>query len=343
MVGLYGDPSVTWSIMLECSVRKPVDAAGLEGRLAALPVAHPHLGEAPVLERVDPSGWDGLRDRFANTPYGDREPLVRLGLDIAGSQVMVAAHHGAVDGLGLVGLLNHFLGIEMTSEARGLTGTRPAEPFVLRAMRRLGEALVRPPARFRPARHERAARSGDWLVSSDVSGVTLSTARLVVATRAAHRHWGSDHDRRPAVVAVGASRRHTGEPLTPDRETAYLRLELPAHCSDQEVGEALASALPEPDFPATRGAGIGPLVTRLLSSRLGATALVSNLGRLSASEAAVSATFWPAASGPSGIAVGLVTVGERSTLSVRARRSDFTRLDSARILELVRLRLVEDQ
>lgn len=63
-------------------------------------------------------------------------------------------------------------------------------------------------------------------------------------------------------------------------------------------------------------------MTKLLSSRLGATALVSNIGRLSG-DGLVGAQLWPAPSGPAGVAIGAVTVGERSTVTVRMRRGWF--------------------
>ena len=88
--------------------------------------------------------------------------------------------------------------------------------------------------------------------------------------------------------------------------------------ADEGVGVA---AEPEPDFPETSARGIGPWVTHLLRGRLGATALLSNLGVLEAPGLGSVAMF-PATSGPRAVAVGLATAGGTTTLSLRTRRAN---------------------
>ncbi|MGH3739663.1 MAG: hypothetical protein ACRDT6_29285, partial [Micromonosporaceae bacterium] len=63
---------------------------------------------------------------------------------------MLAAHHGAVDGFGLLALLGLALDAPVSSTARGI-GTRPAgRGFLLSGLLRLSEALFTPPTRAAP-------------------------------------------------------------------------------------------------------------------------------------------------------------------------------------------------
>ncbi|QNN53041.1 hypothetical protein [Nocardioides mesophilus] len=341
VVGLYGDPTISWSVVLEVEVARPVVAAQVSARARALVEQQPAFGRAPAVQRFPGRALEEVRGRFADTAYADHAPLLRIAVDEPGTTLVLAAHHGVVDALGLVATLNHLLGTGLTSEARGVSALAAGEPFLARAAHRLGEAVTRPPSRFRASPQPRTGGSrgpdpGDWLVGTDVSGAALSTASLVRATGRALQQWNHGSDRRPVVLAVGASRRTRGEPLRPDRATAYLRIELPDDATPEQVARQLRETLPEPDFPVTRGLGLGPLLTRALASRLGATALVSNLGRLADDGAVLRTRFWPAASGPCGVAVGLSTVGTASTLTVRARRTAFDRSAAESLLGLVR-------
>jgi hypothetical protein len=144
------------------------------------------------------------------------------------------------------------------------------------------------------------------------------------------------------MVAVGASRRSGRDLRRPDRHTAYIRVDATSVRTLEQAREALGSTPPEPDFPVSRMGGLGPLVTRPLRARLGSTALVSNLGRLSGDPRLREATFWPVAAGPCGVALGLVTVGSTTTLSLRVRRADFDRAAAQRLLDLVAARLTAD-
>ncbi len=129
---------------------------------------------------------------------------------------------------------------------------------------------------------------------------------------------------------MGASRR-AEEELTPDRQTAYLRVRATRSATVPDLRARIAAAEPEPDFPETSARGIGPWVTHLLRGRLGATALLSNLGVLEA-PGLRSVAMFPATSGPRAVAVGLATAGGTTTLSLRTRRADFAPADSARLL-----------
>src|SRR5205823_11229268 len=108
------------------------------------------------------------------------------------------------------------------------------------------------------------------------------------------------------------------------------------------IRSALEAAQPEPPPPA--GSRLLPLaatLTRPLAGRLGSTLLVSNLGRVEAPPEVRSISFWPVAHGRSGIALGVATVGDRTVLGLRARRSSFTPAGAQRFLDAVASELKE--
>jgi hypothetical protein len=131
------------------------------------------------------------------------------------------------------------------------------------------------------------------------------------------------------LLVIGASRR-TGNLPQANRETAYLRLRVPVDAAAGQVSRALASVPPEPDFPATSARGVGPRITRLLRRRLGATALLSNLGRIDGPVESVA--MFPACSGPRAVALGLASTAASTTLSLRTRRAEFSAAEHARLL-----------
>ena len=99
------------------------------------------------------------------------------------------------------------------------------------------------------------------------------------------------------------------------------------------MSDLMIRTQPGPDSPVTDAHGLGAVVTRLLGSRLGASMLVSNLGQLSGREV-TAASFWPVASGPNGVSLGLVSAGNSTTLTLRARRGWFSEDDAAALLDL---------
>jgi hypothetical protein len=122
--------------------------------------------------------------------------------------------------------------------------------------------------------------------------------------------------------------------LTLADESAYLRI----HVDPSEPGgaaRALAEAEPEPKAGPQQAALAGSVLARSLSRRLGSTALVSNLGRIQAPIGLTSVAFWPVAHGRSGVAVGAATVGNGTSLTLRARRASFGDAPAHRFLDLV--------
>jgi len=325
VVGLYGDPTVTWSIALGVELRTSVVPDAVATRAAQGWESWAHLGMLPKVELVPPDEWSSCRAGFLDTPYGDADPLVRIGLTTDGRRLLVAAHHGVIDGLGMLGLVGRLAGVPITSSARGIQeGAEPAG-FWSRAIGRLGEALLRPPARLGPTRR-RSPAGGDWVHVSVLPASALGTGQLVAAVTRAGLAWRG-RSRRRTVLSLALSTRPGAPQPAPDRATAYGRI-VTCSGSDAESAAALRELVPEPAFPETTVGGVGPAVTKLLGSRLGATALVSNLGRLSG-DGVVGAELWPAPSGPAGIAVAAVTAGELTTVTLRMRRGWFTEAETA--------------
>ena len=321
VVGLYGDPDTGWGIAVDVTIRG-LNTTRAADRLADLCAHQDHLGAAPVLEVVGEADWAAHRAALATIDYGSAE-LLRVAVREDGRRLAVGAHHGAVDGLGLMAVAGVALGQELTAQARGI-GDRGAQAgFVRSSLARLREALVDPPPRF--------AGTGEAGRHEDLSELTMPVARrgtshLAVAVAEVFGDRG--HAGVPLFV-IGASRR-TGTVPHANRETAYLRLRVPVDAEPAQVGRVLASVPPEPDFPATSARGAGPRVTRVLRRRLGATALLSNLGRIDG--AIDSVAMFPACSGPRAVAIGLASTSGTTTLSLRTRRVEFTADEHARLL-----------
>ncbi len=339
VVGLYGDPSVTWGICVDLGFDAAPDVPDLPARLDSLVQAYPHLGRVPQVVTAGPDDWADAVHAVAAHPYGDRDPLVRILTSVDGRRVAVGAHHGACDGLGLLAVANAVVGAGITSEARGIGDRTSDRPFLLSSAVRLGEALVAPPARFRGTRQPGAP--GERLEQRDLPPTRAGTAAVAVAISGVFARWREAHrisGRRP-ILSFGASRR-PAETLAPDRQTAYFRLPFDPTWSGPELSRQIAALDPEPVFPETSAGGVGPRVTRALRTRLGATAIISNLGRLNG-QGLVSAAMYPAASGPFSLAFGFATTPDSSTLTLRTRTADFSESESASLLSEVADRLVE--
>ncbi|MQA27324.1 MAG: hypothetical protein GEU94_18085 [Micromonosporaceae bacterium] len=355
VVGLYGDPTASWSILIEARLRARASSAQVRDRLAALVGQHPHLGLPPDVLSPDEQSWDRARADFADRPYTSRQPLIRVAVGERAPRLLLAAHHGAVDGFGLLALLGAALDAPVRSGAAGL-GERPARHgFLTSAALRLGEALWAPPGRV-AGQGGAAHEAGDALAAADWpaghaghagSGGHVGSAGLVAATARAVRRWNRRHGvpSRRIVAALGASRR-PGAQLAPDRRTAFLRLRLGPRPELADVQRLLAETPPEPDFPGS-GSRLPRLAIRALSHRLGATFLASHLGvvatggRMGTGDSAgtsglvESLAFYPTASGRHGLAVGAATCGDTTTVTARARRTGFNPTAAQELLTMI--------
>jgi hypothetical protein len=332
VVGLYGDPTVSWSILLEAVLGTAApEPEKLRARLAAAIQQYPHLGVVPEIERTTAADLPSVRERFASVPYERADPLLRVAVCDGEPALLVAAHHGALDGLGLLALLGVLLDVPVSSGATGIGAREGGKPFLVSAVQRLAEALFAPPGRIVPDRPAPAA--GDVFAARHEPRLRLGAAGFVAAATHATERWNRAYGARAArvVAALGASRRSGAAP-EPVHDSAFFRLRLRSGRKNAaDVAAVLAAQPPEPDFPA-RSSRLARLGTRLLASRLGSTFLVSNLGVVSTGDTVRSLAFYPAASGRSGVAFGAATTGGTTTVTVRARRKDFDAAAAARLL-----------
>ncbi len=350
VVGLYGDPAVSWSIAVDVLLTSPLAAATLERRGAELVAAHPTLGAAPHVDTFSPPGSAATLARLLDTPYDGHASLLRIAASQDGSRLVLAAHHGAVDGLGLLAALGHLLDDDVASTAHGIGARAARVGFVRSSATRLVEAAFRPPARLAATAMATAADTislaetapGDVTARLDLALTAASTARSVTAAALVFEAWnrarGARSDR--CVVAVGASRRD-GNRATPDRDTAYLRLRLPSSATTQEVARLLAVTAPEPTFPERQVGRWAAPVRAALRNRLGSSLLVSNLGLVDGPTMIGRLAFYPAAAGPRAFAVGVASTASYTTVTVRLPRADFTTEAAAELCTAVAARLTQ--
>jgi hypothetical protein len=331
-----GHPEVSWSIILDAGLREPVHPDAVRARLVA---AWPRDGSAGGVPSVVSTGaeHDRMVAEAADLPYGEAEPSCRLFVRAGPTpRVAVAAHHAALDGLGLVAVLGVATGQALGTSARGAGAPSPAGGWGY-AARRLGEALFRPPARIGP-RGGAPGAGGDHLVRADVSR-PVRTIELIAAAAHAAGIWNAPSSGRrraaPIVVAVGAAR---GTPSAPIIGTQAAWFRIPVTDPDPErIRVAMRRRGPEPRGPfgalsAARLVGL----SRALSGRTGSTLLVSHLGGLMSAGSVRCAVFYPAAHGRSGICVGGITVDGTTTLGLRARRAAFSRASAGDFLATVK-------
>jgi hypothetical protein len=334
VVGLYGDPDVTWSVVLALRLSTTLTAEVVSAAAEVLVRDHPHLGAVPPVEVYAPDDESAMLAAYANRPYCNGDPLLRVALSADGRGLLVAAHHGAVDGLGLLGVATALVGTPLMSNARGIA--RESEPtrFVRGSLRRLVEAAFTPPMRVAGDRTPKEGETGDWLEARDVDVPRPGSAALVRTAVDLVRRGNAGHRRRGRlVVSMGLSRR-PGTPVpTPDRDTAYMRMRADAVASTDEARRLVARTAPEPAFPVRDAGGLGPRVARLLSPRLGATVLVSNLGLVD-SAVVERIRFWPVPSGPAGVCLGLASTPATTTLTLRARRGWFSASSACALADL---------
>lgn len=359
VVGWYGDPTVSWSVLLQARLATPAQASAVAERLGRLVTRYPHLGAAPVVLESTAAEWPVAHAAFADEPYLDGEPLVRAAVATDDGLLLVAAHHGATDGLGLLAVLAAALGTDLVSQARGIADRPATAPFLASAARRLAEALFAPPARIAPSAGAKAARStgpvmadagvadagaggagrGDVLVAVELPATSAGSAAVTAATARAAQEWNARHGTpfRRAVAGLGVSRRD-GVHASPVPDSAFLRLRLPRPAGDDAddaaVRRLIAGQAPEPAFPRSRSAAPAA-VTRILASRLGSTFLASNLGVVRGDPGVRSLAFYPSASGRSGVAVGAATIAATTTITLRARRSAFDHPAAADLLSMI--------
>ena len=229
VVGLYGDPDANWGIALEAGLLQDVAPSQVESGLHSLVDRYPHLGRTGPVVVSEAAGWEETRALALAKPFLPNEPLVRATLVPATgserSRLLVGAHHGVCDGLGLLALLGAAIGTPVTPTATGLGSRSSGGSFVASLPRRIGEALRRPPPRF-PAVAGADAGSGEAVVVRSVERAKAGTVAVCRAVALVFfERTGGEADSALPLVFVGASRRRPGT-VAPDRQTAYLRFQV---------------------------------------------------------------------------------------------------------------------
>jgi hypothetical protein len=262
-----------------------------------------------------------VRRAFAEAPYMDGGATLRIALLRGPSpRLVLAGHEGAIDGLGLVALLGVVLGDSVTSGARGVGDASPRGSVLLSAAGRIVEAFCYPPARVA---RSGSSEVGEHLVARTAPRLTGGTAQLMAAALRAVAAWNRERGvrSRRLVLAIGASHRAGGQ-IGVGYDAAWFRLRLKTG-TDVEARRALDTADPRPVPPPVESGAVLTTANRVLSRRLGSTLLVSNLGPLAGPPSLLSTVFYPVAYGRSGVALGALTLGDVTTLGLRARGRDF--------------------
>lgn len=335
-----GHPSISWSIVLDARPTAPVSPNEIQARLSTAWPGDGRAGPPPtVAEGEAGEHLERLVDA-ANQPFVEGGPLCRVIVldDPAGGpgRILVAGHHAVLDGMGLLAVLGAALSRPFATTARGGDGSAVRPARARDVARRILEAALAPPTRVAPDVDGRSASGeGDHLVRCTVRGA-ISSAALAAASGAAVRAWnrsrGSAADR--IVVAIGASAT-SGAPLSIGRRAMWFRVRLGTGGPDQ-VREAMRARGPEPRESASlmrvaRASGVSTLLER----RTGSTLLVSHLGGIDPHGGVSELAFFPSAHGRSGVAVGGASIGDRTIVTVRARRRDFGDASAQELADLV--------
>lgn len=340
---LSGHPEITAAIALDVALRDAPSVDVVERRVRA---AWPRTaGEPPRVEPVsadehaaEPAGAHSRIEDAVNAGFADTDPLCTVFVTPgAPGRIAVVAHHGVLDGLGLVAVVGAAVDAEIGTSARGIPHVTPGAARLTYGLRRAAEAAFAPPVRVAP--QPDGARSGDRLDAIELPPIAAGSAELAVAAVDALAAWNRAHrdnarTARRVMVAVGASRTSDGAPRI-GRASAWFRVRVRPGADPADVRRAMAARGPEPAFAGSVATGWwSGVVARALAPRLGSTLLVSSLGRLRG-EPLRSAAFYPFAHGRSGVAIGCASTAERTTLTIRARASAFSERAARSLLEAV--------
>lgn len=312
------DPGIGWRILLTADLSEPPRLEDVGDRLAALYRVQA-WGTAPAV--VVDASMAALR---ASLVRADPAPVL---VGAAAGTLVVSAHHGAADGLGLLRVLEALGPSPVSSDVRPPAPRPPGTGRLRSVVRRLAEVAATPPARLLPAAP--AAGDGDAMVETTLPGRRRTTEIVAAATAAAVEHERSlGRTGRHVAIAVGVGSPHPpGGPVT-DR-SGLVRLRDVERLGPDAIRAAVRGA-PLEATP-TRGMSIG---LRLLANRLGSSLLVSHLGVVDA-PAVDRLAFHPVTAGGSGISLGAVTHRDRTTLTLRARGETWDDDGLERLLEAV--------
>ncbi|NYI47018.1 hypothetical protein BJ993_004098 [Nocardioides aromaticivorans] len=329
MTGWVADPGIGWRILLTARLAEPPDRADVGDRLAAITAAQEWPAPPPLRVRED---LGALQRELVDA---DPAPLL---VGVSGRHLVLSAHHSAVDGLGLLTLLERLGAGPVRSGARGVGARTTTGGAARTTTRRLREALLHPPARVTPP-PGRVTGTGDVLVERTLPGTHRTAALVDAATRAVVAHeraWGRSATH--VAIAVGAVRdQPTGAGAPVADRSVLLRLTDVEQLDAEGIAAALASA-PVQTPPAGGG---NPLLARAaaaglraLAPRLGSTLLVSHLGEVTA-PGVRALSFHPVTAGGTGLSLGAVGHDGTTTLTLRGRASSWNDNGLEQLLEAV--------
>lgn len=327
---LSANPRGSWSIAVVARLHEAPDPELIQRRASALSASEPSLGPAPVALSVAPDQLDAVTKEFCVNPYRAGGPAMRVAT--AGDALLAAVHHGAADGIGLLGALGSLVGAEITSSSRGL---RPLGAYS-RGPTGLATKLMHPSARPR-----RTSGDSEQFASRTLDGSARRVHTWVAATCAALAPR-LETGKAPIRIAVGASQRQGTDPTIADR-SAFIEIEPTAPFRSADIATLVRTTAPR-TVTDTRGLRLPHVLTAPLGARMGPTALVSSLGNISGHGGLVSGiSFYPVAYGRSGLALGVASVEGLTTLSLRSANSRLGRGELEDILdEIVRHHRVAD-
>lgn len=333
------DRRIGWRILLSATLPEAPDPTTLAERLATLARAQAWSPAPPVRSAATA---DELRRALV---AADPAPLV---VGLAGRELVLSGDHAAMDGLGLLAVLDRLGAGPATSAVRGVGARPPGAGVAATVVRRLGEALVRPPAGVGPGPGttgtptDTPTDTGDALAEAELDGRFRTGALVHAASRAIVAHEARRGRRaRRVAVAVGA----TLDPAPKDERirdrSALLRLRDVETLDRAGIDQALRTA-PVQTPPAARTRGpwsrpleaVGSIAMQALAPRLGSTLLVSHLGPVTAPHVE-RLSIHPVTAGGSGLSLGAVGLDGRTVLTLRARASRWTDDGLEQLLEAV--------
>ncbi len=327
-----GREDLAWNILLVARLRDVPSREVLHERLITMSSqggwAEPVPGS--VLERE----LGDLLPRLAEV----NDPSRPVSLGVAPGALVVRAHHARVDGLGLLAVLRDVAATDLTSGVTGVAD-RPRRSTVATLASRLLEALVRPPAGVAAVGPPPAQVPGEVFATRTLP-TTFRTAQVAQAAVRAitERNSTSGRRARRVAVAVGVSL-ISGRDLRVGDDSGFLRITGAERLDADALGKALAQAPLQvggtaQDGAARRAGGAIRWASKRFAGRLGSTLLVSHLGRVQA-EGLEELAFYPLAGGGSGLALGAVTVGSSTTLTLRAPASRHASADLESLLDAI--------
>ena len=319
-----GQPEAAWSIVLEALLSAPVSADRVRERLAAASATAPALGPPAAVDVVADADLPRVRSAFADTRYAEGGPTVRAAVTSGDhAAVVLAAHHGALDGLGLVALLGWVLGSPVTSSVRGVISPPDERWRPAAVARRLREAVFTPPARVQPPRRDRGVR-GDRLVAATGTILHGGTATLVGAAARGMRAWNQAQGEADSPAGGGGRRLPAQWRRADARARRHLVAPPPRRCHGRCGGGGRPGADSRRARRArTRAASAAGGAVRLMAQHLGSSLLVSNLGVLSGPPELSVGRVLPQAYGRSAVALGAATVAGATTRALRVQARDF--------------------